>query len=224
MRKVKMIVCSRCNKEKPFHSKTFCRSCYGFELTKDKRVDCTVCGKKNAKYGGKNICSSCVVTRSKIKNNTPERKKIRAEKEKARRAALGEIYRSKERERNRRRKDQKTGYNKKWQKDNKEYLANYRKKYRNEINPNGVKAWEENRRAYKKGSGYVSKKEWEDILQKYNHSCFYCKRTGIPLEQEHKIPLSRGGKHEAGNVVPACRSCNASKYTKTDEEFMAKMF
>jgi hypothetical protein len=28
---------------------------------------------------------------------------------------------------------------------------------------------------------------------------------------DHLWPLSRGGAHEPGNVVPACHSCNASK-------------
>ena len=31
------------------------------------------------------------------------------------------------------------------------------------------------------------------------------------MEQDHVDPIALGGLHDAGNVVPACRRCNASK-------------
>ena len=31
------------------------------------------------------------------------------------------------------------------------------------------------------------------------------------LEQEHVIPLSKGGALTLHNIVPACRSCNSKK-------------
>jgi 5-methylcytosine-specific restriction endonuclease McrA len=70
-------------------------------------------------------------------------------------------------------------------------------------------------------AGKLTPKEWKSILEKYDHSCFYCGAKGVHLEQEHKVPLIRGGKHNTENVVPACRECNARKYTKTDAEFIA---
>ena len=36
----------------------------------------------------------------------------------------------------------------------------------------------------------------------------------MPLEQEHFIPLSKGGGYSMGNIIPACRACNASKSDK----------
>jgi 5-methylcytosine-specific restriction endonuclease McrA len=40
--------------------------------------------------------------------------------------------------------------------------------------------------------------------------CAYCGST-TNVTIDHVIPLSRGGKHEADNLAPACLSCNCSK-------------
>lgn len=42
--------------------------------------------------------------------------------------------------------------------------------------------------------------------------CTYCQGPGGTVD--HVIPLSRGGQHAEGNLVPACRSCNSSKSDK----------
>lgn len=57
--------------------------------------------------------------------------------------------------------------------------------------------------------------EWKGICEKHAHRCAYCGRSG-PLEQDHVIPLSKGGDHTKENVVPACKSCNASKGNRSD--------
>lgn len=61
--------------------------------------------------------------------------------------------------------------------------------------------------------------QWHDILEQYHHRCAYC---GTKLDRptmDHVIPLSRGGKHSKDNVVPACKHCNSSKFTKTPVEW-----
>lgn len=55
--------------------------------------------------------------------------------------------------------------------------------------------------------------------------CFYCYR---PLSTEdavgdHFIPLAKGGEHEAGNLVVACRECNSKKSDKLPSEFSLKV-
>lgn len=73
----------------------------------------------------------------------------------------------------------------------------------------------ENRRVRKQNNGgSVSAKEWRDLLDKYNHTCLCCKRTGIRLTMDHVVPLSRGGKHSIDNIQPLCGSCNSAKNTK----------
>jgi 5-methylcytosine-specific restriction endonuclease McrA len=41
--------------------------------------------------------------------------------------------------------------------------------------------------------------------------CAYCGVTGAPLQRDCLLALSRGGRYTLDNIVPACRSCNASK-------------
>ncbi len=41
--------------------------------------------------------------------------------------------------------------------------------------------------------------------------CAYCRSTRGPLQRDCVQPVARGGRYTFGNVVPACRPCNASK-------------
>ena len=43
--------------------------------------------------------------------------------------------------------------------------------------------------------------------------CYYCRKAFPPhrLTMDHIVPLSRGGKSNKGNVVPACKDCNNKK-------------
>lgn len=45
---------------------------------------------------------------------------------------------------------------------------------------------------------------------KFDHRCAYCGCSG-DLEIEHVVPISKGGEHHLGNIVPACTGCNSSK-------------
>ena len=50
--------------------------------------------------------------------------------------------------------------------------------------------------------------------------CFYCFSDLTKSHLEHKIPLSRDGRHDKSNLCLSCPSCNLRKGTKTAEEFM----
>ncbi len=39
------------------------------------------------------------------------------------------------------------------------------------------------------------------------------------LHQDHFIPLTKGGGYTKENIIPACRSCNASKQNADFEEW-----
>lgn len=41
--------------------------------------------------------------------------------------------------------------------------------------------------------------------------CAYCGTSDSALQKDCMLPISRGGRYTATNVVPACGSCNASK-------------
>lgn len=48
--------------------------------------------------------------------------------------------------------------------------------------------------------------------------CTYCGTTEN-ITIDHVMPLSRGGKHEADNLAPACFSCNSSKSNRLLSEW-----
>lgn len=52
--------------------------------------------------------------------------------------------------------------------------------------------------------------EWEALRLAWG-GCAYCADDGSPLQRDCVLPISRGGRYTLANVVPACRSCNASK-------------
>ena len=52
--------------------------------------------------------------------------------------------------------------------------------------------------------------EWAEIRAAWG-GCAYCGSVGVPLQRDCVLPLSRGGRYTIENIVPACRSCNASK-------------
>ena len=43
--------------------------------------------------------------------------------------------------------------------------------------------------------------------------CYYCRKKVLPAEltMDHVIPISRGGRSERENIVPACKECNNKK-------------
>lgn len=53
------------------------------------------------------------------------------------------------------------------------------------------------------------------VTERANHRCEYCRTTsrltGMALEIDHILPLSRGGDSSAANLCLACRRCNAYK-------------
>jgi 5-methylcytosine-specific restriction endonuclease McrA len=68
-------------------------------------------------------------------------------------------------------------------------------------------------RRMREKTGRITLKEWQNKLQEYNHSCAFC-QIKENLEQDHIIPLAKGGEHKITNIQPLCRSCNAKKHIK----------
>jgi 5-methylcytosine-specific restriction endonuclease McrA len=77
------------------------------------------------------------------------------------------------------------------------------------------------RRAVELGrdDGTLTPAAWESIVAEWGGRCAYCDVVPDKLQVEHKIPLSRGGWHTVGNVVPACGPCNLEKRARTDAEY-----
>ena len=56
----------------------------------------------------------------------------------------------------------------------------------------------------------LTAQEWSRIREAWG-ACAYCGTATSALQRDCVLPLSRGGRYTIENIVPACRSCNASK-------------
>ncbi len=106
-----------------------------------------------------------------------------------------------------------------WRKNNLEKRRQYEQDYR-EANAERVKEIVNKRRTKRLSNGVfqVLKKE---ITRLYNSPCIYCGSLNS-IEADHVIPISRGGTHSIGNLVPACQKCNRSKSDKYLAEWRLK--
>jgi 5-methylcytosine-specific restriction endonuclease McrA len=56
----------------------------------------------------------------------------------------------------------------------------------------------------------LTAEQWISLQDAWG-GCAYCGATGIAMQRDCVMPISRGGRYTVENVVPACGSCNASK-------------
>jgi 5-methylcytosine-specific restriction endonuclease McrA len=56
----------------------------------------------------------------------------------------------------------------------------------------------------------LSDEQWTALVRAWG-GCAYCGSTDGALQRDCVLAISRGGRYTVDNVVPACRSCNASK-------------
>ena len=56
----------------------------------------------------------------------------------------------------------------------------------------------------------LSDAQWVALQEAWG-GCAYCRAPGSSLQRDCVLPISRGGRYTLDNIVPACRSCNASK-------------
>lgn len=89
-------------------------------------------------------------------------------------------------------------------------------------NPQRVMEWSHRRRASQWGSGSfpVSDRELTRLKSRHDGCCAYC-GSSENMTIDHVVPLSRGGTHSIGNLLPACGFCNFSKGAKLLTEWRA---
>ena len=61
--------------------------------------------------------------------------------------------------------------------------------------------------------------DWRDVMLHFHGQCAFCGKTEGRAKKErfdrdHLIPLSKGGKTERKNIIPACSKCNRGRGNK----------
>lgn len=67
----------------------------------------------------------------------------------------------------------------------------------------------------------LTAEQWQAILAAWG-ACAYCGAQESALQKDCVLPISRGGRYTVDNVVPACRSCNASKCNEEVTSWMRR--
>jgi len=82
------------------------------------------------------------------------------------------------------------------------------------------------RNKFKEKGLFVEKITQKQLINRcalFNYCCAYCgKPAGMDIELEHVIPRSKNGAHCLANIIPACHSCNTSKYNHNMKTWFKK--
>jgi len=73
----------------------------------------------------------------------------------------------------------------------------------------------------KTAQNFIPKKVRNQVLERDGNACVYCGSTH-DLTMDHDMPQSRGGSDDIGNLLTACRPCNAAKRDLTHDEFVER--
>lgn len=180
---------------------------------------CSICGKSKSVYcfgkrtaskdGLRAECKECRV-KSSAKYYLENSEKIKADVKKYR-LADHERYIAAARKYRLNNKEKLRIKSKKYQSNNPKIHALSSKKYQL-ANKEKYRDYANTRRARKISNGVyeISTKELNKL---YKSSCFYC-GSNNSIQADHIIPISKGGQHSIGNLVPACAKCNNSKKDK----------
>lgn len=96
--------------------------------------------------------------------------------------------------------------------------------------------WNQSDHGRKLNRGYVEKRrtlkanllstltneQWDECKIFFRSECAYCGKKVKKLQQEHIIPLTKGGHYNRQNIIPSCKKCNTSKWKHDMEEWYKK--
>ena len=73
-----------------------------------------------------------------------------------------------------------------------------------------VRAARKRKRRMERVEHDLTDEQWASLVDAWR-GCAYCGDVESALQRDCVLALSRGGRYTLENIVPACRSCNASK-------------
>ena len=154
---------------------------------------CTKCGvdKSRDEYYLRSNSDRFIMTQCKLCTNSEQRKRYQVNRERY------------------------IGISRSWKQRNPERVKEQQREWK-QANPERKRELEHRRRTRKQENGVyvISPKD----MRRLAGDCVYCGATEH-ITMDHVIPISRGGTHGIGNLVPACASCNNRKLDKTVMEW-----
>ena len=117
-------------------------------------------------------------------------------------------------------KEQITEYKKAWTRANSARIAASKREYyernREEVTSRSEEWGKDNAEKVKQfkanNRGSFTAKEFRELCERYGNKCLCCGVTGVVLEADHVVPLTRGGSDDISNIQPLCGTCNRSKF------------
>lgn len=186
-----IIICKECGEERPLHGHGMCQKCYKTHWVRTNPD----------KVHEHNMKPAAVERRRKqykkwVKDNRDKRR----------------VTNRKHREKNR---DYYNEQCKQWYRENRETQAEKSRKWRNEnrekVRLSNTLCHHRRVARMSKLPNTLTKRQWKAILDQFDHSCAYCGRRLKHLQQEHVIPIKKGGGYTKENIIPACKRCNGTK-------------
>lgn len=178
---------------------------------------------KSKRYHSNNLCTQCCLESSKkyLSSNRDElRRKNAIRNRNLYHEKKNNTYKPKEvigKEEHLRRKAEKS---KRYREKYPERMLAYRLINKDRDNKQaGIRARLRRARKKKVHNAVFSKKELLEHKALFNNQCVYCGCKDKPLTIDHFIPISKGGPHCLGNLVPSCHRCNESKNSKDAEKW-----
>lgn len=174
--------------------------------------------KSSGKYGLNSRCKDCI---KKVRKQSKEISSQYYQRNKEKIINRSKLYWNAHKEEKRQRdklykenhKEESKKYQKLYREEHREKANQYRKKYQREHKGITRRQWQKRRSLEKEIAATLTVSQWENIKSDFNNRCAYCGKES-PLEQEHFIPLTKGGEYTINNIIPACKSCNSGKKTK----------
>src|SRR5699024_1927307 len=217
IKQMKLKVCNKCKRELPADLKHFrrhsqtkdglrnpCKECMGYKFSIDHTKG------RLTKNKGYKLCKGCL-------HEFPSDKEHFQEDVRTTDGLTGkcrDCLREDKKKHPSRSKKYIRNHNRKHYKENKEFVDESNKKYYKNNKERMLlfyRIYLQKRRAKKKKLEHsLTEEEWELILKNFDSECAYCGSKEM-IEQDHFIPVKQGGGYTKENIIPACRSCNASK-------------
>jgi 5-methylcytosine-specific restriction endonuclease McrA len=201
------------------------------------RKTCKGCGVEKALHafyaaarnsdGRMGKCKACV--KARVRENRRERLEQYARYERSRANLLHRV--EARRAYQEAHKEEISEYKKRWRRENAQMVAlrsrEHYERHKDEIVARSKKWAEDNpekvglakadnrrkRRAAKHTSlGSFTAKEFKELCEGYDNKCLSCGVTGVVLEVDHVVPLTKGGSDDISNIQPLCGICNRRKF------------